>query len=230
MAFTEMEHAGLIGCYYRALVRHLGEKGLVIFRACSWAYGEKRGRRMARRAQKHGFALDYFAYLVHSEWAPTRPEKAAMESKIEGADFVSYNYYCPWYEAFVAADAQDCAQVYCKIIDKALVRGFHPELSLMVESFIHNTPCCTFRFKEANFKPADLTRLAEEKEKYKSENIRSFAYHTAHVDHDFMQTIKEMAGPLSDEVIQEAHFDFKKRYGEDLEGLRTYGKDSFEAI
>ena len=68
MELRPKHHALLFSCIAKAAIDRLGERGKEAVVRGVVAYGEQRGRRMARRAEADGVKIDAKAYLLYGEW------------------------------------------------------------------------------------------------------------------------------------------------------------------
>lgn len=196
MFFDETVHTDIVIAFYRALQRSLPDHMLQpVFLKCVQQYGEERGRRMAMRALKMGYMLDYNAYRACGEWASTRPELADSRpgEPIEGMSH-SRNYHCLWCETFRSRNASDVGKVYCSEIDRSIVRGFNPDMHFELREYAHTGECCDFVFGPYN--PAvELPRPVG--------GVKDFAFHCAHMYHSFCHTLAQSL-PIADDVIEMA--------------------------
>lgn len=231
MKWTERHHAFLIGLFYREMVRQWGKEGEEIFIQAVKEYAEQRGRRMAMRASNHGLELDFFAYFSHGEWAPSEPPILNGQSFADGTDWVILNPECPWLSTFQAMGEPACARVYCGLIDKHLLKGFNPSLSLEVETFLQDADFCTFRWKQANLADGDWGRIAEVKKQYEIENVLPFKYHTSHVWKTFKEVIEEKMDVESMHVQDRVLEEFRAVYGkESVNGILAYETMDFNEL
>ena len=213
MKWTERHHAFLIGLFYREMVDQWGSEGEAFFAQATREYAEQRGYRMAKRAQKHGFALDFSAYFSHGEWAPTEPPTLKGQSFSDGLDWVILNPECPWLSTFQAMGEPACARAYCALIDKYLLKGFNPALALEVETFLQDSDYCTFRWKDADLSEEDWVKIAQVKSQYTHENVMSFAYHICHVWKSFKLVLEREMGEESGLVLDRVKERFQDKYG-----------------
>jgi hypothetical protein len=232
MQMTEEHHAFMIGSFYQALVESLGQAGEEIFAKASKVYAKERGHRMALRAKKHGFDLDYSAYFSHSEWAPTKAaKKPAQLVEAENGDFITLVYECLWLETFRKMGAEDCAKVYCPLIDAHLVKGFNPALDFETTTFLHADDHCTFQWRKANFTQEDLAAIQAAKETFAKENIMPFVYHTGHVWKTFKAVIAEEFPEDEAGIRHLVQAAFEKTYGiEAFKQIQAYEAVDFRAL
>ena len=184
MFFDEMVHTDIVIAFYRAMQKHLPETQLrSVFLKCVQQYGEERGRRMAMRALRLGYALDFNAYQACGEWASTRPELADSRpgEPVPGMSHTR-NYHCLWCETFRGRDASDVGSIYCSEIDRSIVRGFNPDMHFELRGYAHTGDCCDFVFG-----PYDPTvQLARPED-----GVKDFTFHCAHMYHSFAHTLTQ---------------------------------------
>ncbi len=63
--FNEKTHAFIVASFYKHLTEKHGERGKDIFIKATQKYAEQRGARMAMRAMRDGYPLDYASYFAY---------------------------------------------------------------------------------------------------------------------------------------------------------------------
>ena len=189
-ALNEKDHADILICFYDALVQERGRQGgEEIFYLCERTYGARRGRRMAMKALRDGYPLDYTSYFDYGELLST---PGGYEGSFEYRDGCVYEtqHKCPWATAFAADGGMDTARCYCKEIDEDIVRGFNPRLGFESPQNMHEKGECRFYFYGPEIKAGrEEGRLApQEKKKY------SMTYHTADVYDVFCRLCEQIMG------------------------------------
>ena len=124
--FNEKVHAFLIGSFYREMKAAKGPAGVECFIKAVQKTAEQRGHRMALRAMRDEMPLDYNTYMAYGEIYATIPGKTEMAGEYPDAETRVYS--CAWHDTFWEMDLAECGLVYCKEIDRGIVRGFNPEL------------------------------------------------------------------------------------------------------
>ena len=102
MGFNEKVHAFIAARFYVRLTEAFGERGRKAFVHGTQYYAEQRGRRMAQRAIRDGYELNYETYLQYGEWVNTEEiinEGCANRSEIKeySPDYTIHIHQCPWY-------------------------------------------------------------------------------------------------------------------------------------
>ncbi len=144
---NEKVHAYLIGLFYKNLKESHGEAGVTAFVKATQKMSEQRGARMALRALRDGRALNFKTYTAYGEWNSTFPRRG--EECGVYPDRRMKSYLCAWRDTFAEMGLQECGMVYCKEIDRGIVRGFNPDLVFELKSYLHNSDCCDMVFKDA---------------------------------------------------------------------------------
>lgn len=153
----EIQHAFIVSEFYRLLKAHDGENGIAVFRMAAITYGEQRGKRMAMRALRDGHPLDYEGYFAYGEYPSTDAyfdvdmwdEQGVVNERVTR---------CPWATVFAERGMKECGVAYCREIDRAIVRGFNPELELETASTQHLQGCCRFYFRDQKVYPGLLEK------------------------------------------------------------------------
>lgn len=223
MFFDERVHTDIVIAFYRALQEHLPEARVrPVFLKCVQQYGEERGRRMAMRALRMGYALDFNAYQACGEWASTRPELADSRAAepIHGMSHTC-NYHCLWCQQFKARDAADVGRIYCSEIDRSIVRGFNPDMHFELRGYAHDGDCCEFVFG-----PYD----PEVKLARPEGGVKDFTFHCAHTYHSFCHTLAQSL-PEAEDIIGAADAMLNRWHGEAFaQGVYAWAYSDFTGI
>ena len=227
--FCETHHAYLIASFFRAFVAQDGVRGETAFVKAAQIYGEERGRRMALRALRDGCALDLAAYFAYSEWAPTS-EDSATSFLLSPGRVEEHIMRCPWADVFLEV-APDCARLYCREIDRALLRGFSPELGFESVQILAQAPDCRMRFFDETA-DADFWQRVEAVRRKACDRVRPFSYHCGHVWFTFSRVARNIFGRQAGmEIAAAAYNAFAQRFGEAMaRALTGYADDAFLSV
>lgn len=171
--FTETTHALLFAWIARAVIQQAGpQRGEGVLRLAVRRYGEQRGRRMAQRARRDGMDLGMPAYLAYGEWR-SATGLGQQELSQPGQDARLVVLRCPWNEAWNQDGLGVFGRLYCREIDRALLRGFNPALSLEVRSTLSNDGLpCDFLFRGGALSPLPQPHHA---------TVQPWGYHAGHL-------------------------------------------------
>lgn len=217
--WNEKTHAYLVGLFYKHLKAQFGARGVGCFIKSTQKCAEQRGARMALRALRDGYALDFNAYMAYGEWNAT----VKKDSREIGTypDCQREIHSCAWHETFVEMDLLECGMVYCKDIDRGIVRGFNPDLQFELKSFLHNSPVCNMIFKNAYL---DSTIPV------KQENKRSWDYHCGHVYKTYFENARAIF-PCTSTLADAIDKDFAAKFGPAaLSTVHTFLDTDFNTI
>ena len=223
MLFTEKHHAYIITRFFRKL-NTMGQTGKAVFRLAAQNYGEQRGRRMALRSLRDGYPLDFLSYFAYGEWTPT---EGAFSIRMEAQEGIVEEevFRCPWAEVFADEDALDCGVVYCREIDRAITRGFNPDLNLELIRNIHNGGSCLFRFRDKSI-TRELFERAEALPKAGTASI-SFDYHCGHLYSVFCDTAESVYGTVvAVPIINDVLAAFRERFGQEMANILRMSRDT----
>lgn len=215
-AFTETHHALLFGWLAQAVIARVGqEQGEGIVRDAVRRYGEERGRRMALRAQLNGHALTPASYLAYGEWSAS-PGSASMEVIAKAPDLIDRVHRCAWHSAWEAEGLMRYGRLYCMEIDRALMRGFNPELVLEVNGTLSDSaPYCEFVFRGARLSGLRLVQyLYRKRFRPGKAAVMPWSYHLGHLFTTMEAVIVAALGKLGEEAIAAGLDAFRQRYGE----------------
>lgn len=227
--FTEKHHAFIVSSFYKELKNIFGNKGIDIFVKAAQTYGEQRGKRMSLRALRDGYELTYLAYFAYSEWRAT-PGWFDIKEKIEKNTVYWECYKCPWNTTFMENEILECGICYCKEIDKAIVRGFNPDLEFEIKGTQHNENCCRLYFTDDSVNERFYVEVEKIKKKNGDKNIKCFDYHCGHVFNTFKKTLLDVDnnGESALTVINNVKYLFSDKYDKILlEKILEYDEQNF---
>ena len=209
----ETHHAFIVASFYRLLRDGFGPRGLAAFRLAACTYGEQRGKRMAMRCIADGHPLDYEGYFAYGEY-PATEGFFDVEMWTEPGCVHERVTRCPWARTFAEMGLKECGAAYCREIDRAIVRGFSPELTVETARTQHFEGECRFYFRDPAVKK-ELLDTADALTRDRTDIRRDMNYHCAHVFSVFRHTVHGVFGPKGDEVTQTVTALFRDKYGED---------------
>lgn len=229
MEWTEYHHAWIVSEFYQRMLGQWQERGEAAFIQAARTYGEQRGKRMAMRAIRDGKKLDFETYFSYGEYEATA-EFFETDMWCEPGVVHERVTACPWARMFEQRDLKACGAVYCKEIDKAVVRGFNPELVMKTESTQHFGPCCRFYFYGDNIEE-DLLEHAEEQGGKHADIRMPLSFHCVHVYHVFSETVKGVFGTEGEIAAGCVLREFEKNYGKEAaEFIRSRAERPFETV
>lgn len=214
MNWNEHHHAWIVSDYYQLLLAQFGEAGKRAFIQAAQTYGEQRGKRMAMRAIADGRSLGFLEYFAYGEYPST---EAFFEVKMWGEEGVVHEQVtrCPWADIFAQRGCKDCGDTYCREIDRAIVRGFNPELEVETESTQHYGPCCRFYFRQPGI-PADTLEQAERLTAGRDDIQMPLSYHCGHVLHTFSDTVAGIFGERGRAITEQVLDRFEAKFGAEM--------------
>lgn len=217
--FNEKVHAFLIGSFYQEMKEAEGPAGVECFRKAVQKTAEQRGHRMALRAMRDKKPLDYNTYMAYGEIYATLPGK--MEMAGEYPDAETRVYSCVWHDTFQEMGLAECGLVYCREIDKGIIRGFNPDLVFEQKSVLHNAPCCRLVFRNAGLD--NSVPVSKEAKK-------GWDYHCGHYYKTFSEYVRTVFSD-GEIILKRVDEKFADRFGEkSLDILQEYLKTDFNLI
>ena len=224
----EEHHAFIVSQFYNAFSSML--EGDSIFLSAVRTYGEQRGHRMALRALRDGYPLDYVSYFAYGEWEST---PGAFDISFEAGEGVVDERVtrCPWAHSFLSSGNERCGILYCGEIDQAIVRGFNPALKLEVPCNMYRDELCQFQFSNLGI-GSDLFERSEERLRHvKGPVVMPFDYHCAHVWRVFGDVTRGVLGSGADAVLNRIKAEAGIYFGRDiLSDMSIYGKTDFSRL
>lgn len=216
--FDIPHHANLFALIYRRATEMYGEKGAAAADEGTKLYGNQRGRRMAKRRLKDGRPLNMESYLLYGEW---KDKNGLSSSSVSATAPVYCNRVqrCGWCDAWKAAGLMEYGKNYCTYVDKSLVAGFNPQLSININSVLsQGGQSCDFEwlgFKIENERQeADF---AAKSQALGDSATKDFLYHSGHLLRAMKSALARHLGQQAAEEIREkAVGDFAGMYGEEM--------------
>jgi len=233
LAFTEIHHAILFALMAKYITQFFKEDGELIIRAAIRHYGEQRGSRMAMRAKVDGKNLSFLDYLVYGEWEPSDPAATQSVTKEEYPDLKTIVKKCPWNSAWLEFDLLEYGRLYCQEIDKALVKGFNPQLTIEVSHTMTNLgDTCEFIYCDASSgNKISHTTILELQGKSQEKNTMDWEYHCGHLYKIFSEIILDELGDVGQKALQAALNDFIEYFGKEYyQALLGYQEMDFDNL
>lgn len=218
--FTERTQSYLAAKYYGYLKEFFDDRGVKAFIHATEYYAGQRGRRMAQRAIRDGKSLTYETYSQYGEWKNT--QEMIDEDHANEFEFVSTApdtkmniRKCPWRTQFKSMGAEEAGIVYCTYLDKAIVRGFNPDINYNV-NLDGLDGCdgeyCTHTVSDFDAKSADMTK--------NEDSLMGFDYHCAHLYWSFREVAIAIFGydgnVVANKVLEDLSNDFGKDYADTI--------------
>lgn len=224
MIMTEKHHAHIVLAFYRELKNRKGKYGIEIFRFASRMYGEERGRRMALRALRDGCPLNFDTYFAYSEWEAT---EGAFDVTMEArTGYIEEKVFkCPWAEVFREESCIECGLEYCREIDRSIVRGFNPDLSLDMPKVQYQDGCCQFFFRDQSVTEKCFENGEKMAEHAGGPILLPFSYHCGHVYTTFSRVVGDTLLTEGEECIRQIRSRLEGCFGKELVDCLEHYKD-----
>ncbi len=226
--FNEKTHALVAGLYYRELTALDAQKGKEAFACGTVLHGMSRGRRMRERVLKDGEKPDFRNYFRYGEWRPSEYSKSlgrpAAEVLSVSPDRVLSIPNCLWHDQFQEMGLGEAERIYCAEIDRAIVRGFSPDLEYRTEQTLLDHPCCIQRAVSAGLKEGETL---DRKEEY----VKDFGFHCANSFYAYRQAAERFFPGKGETAAQKVLDKIEKELGrEAAELLDSYRGYDFDHI
>lgn len=122
----------IFGIAAKALIEKIGEeKAESILKEVVETFGEGRGRQIAERVKAQAKPLTFKNFLIHTDMDSSNVTPDIKPS-IEDGKLVLDIPYCAFNQGARDAGFGEYAYYYCKYIDKAIIRGYNPDIKLEV--------------------------------------------------------------------------------------------------
>jgi hypothetical protein len=212
----ELKHqALLLGYLIRDIADRFGKAGEEVIVEAIRAYGENRGKRMARTALENGCRNDLLGYLLFIEVDPVdtgnkfRIESRRPYFRVKAAK-------CGWHEIWRESGMLDVGRIYCRDIDKAMLQGFNSELRFDVPRNLNDgSPFCEFNYFDWSLGLPDLCWFLLRKRQAKKKALRSWDFHCVDVLTSFSRVVLEHLGEEGEKAIHHSLARFSEEFGEE---------------
>ncbi|MFO7698911.1 MAG: L-2-amino-thiazoline-4-carboxylic acid hydrolase [Anaerolineae bacterium] len=199
-----------------------------LIRCAVQRYGRERGGRMAQRAEALGLLLDWTTYQALGEWsAPGYPHEAmTLQDTPQWQRIVTV---CPWNDAWRAEGLQRYGRFYCRDIDRALVRGYSPDMEYSVSRTLpEGQPCCEFVAIGYGLTDDEMARLEILRARLGSTAVMPWEYHLGHLYWTMRRVFEAHTGAAGASIAQRALATFEKRFGAGLaDTIRAHESTDF---
>lgn len=229
MELHPKHHALLYSCMAKVAIDRLGETGRQAMLDGAVAYGEQRGRRMAKRAAIDGVPINAKSYLLYGEWWDKDKESdfscTAYEPEVRLGCTV-----CPWCAAWQQAGHGEYGELYCSVVDAALARGFGLELEMQT-SMALGSDRCRFRFPGQRISADEQQELKEQAARLGLKAKMGWEYHDAHMYAVLRDTLQKAAGEQGLAVASAGLDYFGQLCGEEArQAVAELADTDFEAL
>ena len=203
--FTPGTHALLFGLLVRNAVKTCGDEAVAVCEDGLKRYAMQRGKRMALRTKKHGDELTMLNYMAYSEW---KSKSGIIDIKEKDqSPAVTRVYRCPWYETWKRFGFLEEGRLYCRHIDKYLLKGYNNSLKLELKSILtKGNDFCEFVWYGVAMNDTDRSYLTKKKEYLGDSCIMNWEYHCMHLFKTVGEAIEnglEKGGVAIDRAVDE---------------------------
>jgi hypothetical protein len=230
---NEQHHALLFGLVAKETIERAGkEAGENALRAAVRRYGEQRGRRMALRAEANGDELSMAHFLVYGEWR-SGTGLGKQETVVIGNNVRTTVPRCPWALTWMEADLSQHGRLYCQEIDRALVRGFNPDLIIEVTKTQTNDGVpCDFLYHQVALPSGDTLAYIRRKSAGLAGNtLMPWEYHCSHLYQALDVVLTAELGEAGQEALRAALDEFSARFGEQAaQAVLSYQETDFDRL
>ena len=211
---TPKHQALLIAFFIQETLNVLSRQGEQIIIKAVCEYGEGRGNRMADKALKDGRKNDLLSFLLYGEieWNDTGNKFKIAQRK----PFFSVNAQkCFWHEIWVKNNMQEVGRIYCQDIDRAIMKGFNPDINFDVPQNMNDSSRhCVFNYRDWRLEFFDLIKFVFKKRKAKKKAVEPWSFHCIDVYEKFSNVIIREAGEDGKSIIDKVTKRFTEEFGE----------------
>ena len=229
--FQIKNHALLFGIFCNHIQKSNFPQSIEFIREIIRQYALERGGRMAQRTRKYRDEISMDNFLVYGEWIP---ESNIMEQQNieETPVYISRVTRCPWATYWNSHGYLEYGKQYCDLIDKTLVEGYNPELSLIVNgNLTKGDSYCEFHWKAVELTQENQLKMTQKKESLGMLVKKSWEYHTAHLYWTFRRILPLLDINRTKNLIDEINNEYVEIFGENsLSRLLNYENMNFSSI
>lgn len=114
------------------IISNFGDKGREAMAEAVKKYGEERGRRIAELVKSMGKETDLKNFFIYGDF-DSRANLTYAPNLVEGNLEICVTE-CPYDKGCKDWGKEEFGKIYCEYIDKAVLRGYNPDLVLEVPS------------------------------------------------------------------------------------------------
>jgi hypothetical protein len=114
------------------IISRFGDKGREAMAEAVKKYGEERGRKIAELVKSMGKELDLKNFFIYGDF-DSRANLTYSPNLVEGNLEICVTE-CPFDRGCKDWGKEEFGKIYCEYIDKAILRGYNPDLVLEVPS------------------------------------------------------------------------------------------------
>ena len=224
--FQIHHHAILFGYITRKIIINFPDKGKQALFDAIKVYAHERGSRMAKRTRLFGLEPTMENFLIFGEWFP---DSTLMDQSTEQTSptYISRVTRCPWCTFWNQEELLPYAKIYCEVIDKALVYGYNPSLSLKIDETLANgNDYCEFHWIGVNFSLENQKKMAQKREWLGNLCKRSWEFHTAHIFTTLKRELQKILGndvlSTLESILKDFSSKFSSQHGEILKSYANY--------
>jgi hypothetical protein len=224
-------HAVLFACIARETVERFaagGEKAVLLGVR---QYGEQRGRRMALHAQADGRSNGLVSFLVYGELDFGQTENQfAIVRKRPYLEIQARR--CSWYNTWSQRGLLEYGRLYCREIDRAIMRGFNPDFHFETSGNLsEGAACCRFLYHGGSLGIANTLRYILWKRRVGSRAIKPWDYHLGHLHKTFTGVLSDLFGSAGRQAVASAMEAFAAEYGEEMaQVVRGFENTDFDQL
>ncbi len=121
------------------------EKGEAIIKKAVEDFGQTRGKRIAEKVKARGLPLSFKNFLIHMDLDTTTANTSVPD--IEGKDLTLTINRCFILDGARDLDLERYFHYYCQWIDRAILFGYNPDLSIEISKVLSGgDDVCFFRY------------------------------------------------------------------------------------
>ncbi len=129
----------------KAVVDQFGENGQEAIKAGVWAFGEERGKDIARRATLNGKPNTEEHYL--SNYDMGRSDLFEYETNFHPKEIEQTFTKCAFADQWKKDGVGEYGILYCQMIDPSIAKGFNPNFEVVHDRYVLKEGDCHFRFQ-----------------------------------------------------------------------------------
>ncbi len=211
--FGAEHHAILFALMARDAIERFGDEGQKAILEGVRRYGEGRGRRMAARAQADGHPNNFMSYLLYGE---LKFDETSNDFRIvRKVPYVEMHALkCSWYEAWRKHGLLEYGRLYCREIDRSIMRGFNPDFRFDVDGTLsEGAPLCRFLYYDGRLGLLDTLVYKWRKRRLGDRATRPWEFHLADLYEAITSVLAERFGEDGKRSAKASARSFAEEYG-----------------
>ena len=129
----------------KEVIERFGEEGEQAIRDGVWAFGEERGRDIAKRAKASGGEVNVDNYLPNYDMG--RSDDFTAQNSYGDNEVKQLFTQCGFADQWMKDGMEKYGKIYCELIDPSIVKGYNEDMECIHDKRVYEDGVCSFCFR-----------------------------------------------------------------------------------